>query len=231
MKQCDNRSLDAKFLSPRTLGTGANPTRRSFLAGSAAAGALGLLRPGSPSSAEASSASESAHAPAAAGSDAIRPFRVSFPEAWTWWICAGALSRHDGPGEELVSDVTQGVQLATMQKLANYWATDYNWRKVESRLNALPQFITTVDGLDIHFIHVTRRKANALPVIITHGWPGSIIEQMKVYRPAHRSRCPWWKRQRMLLTSSFLRCRATAPEQAGGDRMGSPSASRARGLC
>jgi pimeloyl-ACP methyl ester carboxylesterase len=87
------------------------------------------------------------------------------------------------PERELVSDATQGVQLATMQKLAHYWATDYDWRKVEARLNALPQFVTTIDGLDIHFIHVRSKNPNALPVIITHGWPGSIIEQLKVIGP------------------------------------------------
>jgi len=87
------------------------------------------------------------------------------------------------PERELVSDAIQGVQLETMRKLANYWTTDYDWRKVEARLNALPQFITTIDGLDIHFIHVRSKQPNALPVIITHGWPGSIIEQLKVIGP------------------------------------------------
>ncbi len=87
------------------------------------------------------------------------------------------------PERETVSDATQGVQLATMQRLARYWATDYDWRKVEARLNALPQFVTTIDGLDIHFIHVRSKNPNALPVIITHGWPGSIIEQLKVIGP------------------------------------------------
>jgi pimeloyl-ACP methyl ester carboxylesterase len=87
------------------------------------------------------------------------------------------------PERETVVDTTQGVQLATMQKLARYWATDYNWRKAETKLNALPQFITTIDGLDIHFIHVRSPHKNALPLIITHGWPGSIIEQIKVIKP------------------------------------------------
>jgi pimeloyl-ACP methyl ester carboxylesterase len=87
------------------------------------------------------------------------------------------------PGRETVADTTQGVQLATMQKLAQYWATDYNWRKVEAKLNSFPQFITEIDGLDIHFIHVRSKNKNALPLIITHGWPGSIIEQMKVIAP------------------------------------------------
>jgi pimeloyl-ACP methyl ester carboxylesterase len=87
------------------------------------------------------------------------------------------------PSQELVTDASQGVQLATMRALARYWETDYNWRKFEARLNALPQFVTTIDGVDIHFIHVRSKHPNALPVIITHGWPGSIIEQMKIIDP------------------------------------------------
>jgi pimeloyl-ACP methyl ester carboxylesterase len=87
------------------------------------------------------------------------------------------------PDRETVADTTQGVQLATMQKLAQYWATNYDWRKAEARLDSFPQFITTIDGLDIHFIHVRSKQKNALPLIITHGWPGSIIEQLKVIGP------------------------------------------------
>jgi len=87
------------------------------------------------------------------------------------------------PERETVTDATQGVQLATMQELARYWGTDYDWRKVEARLNALPQFVTEIDGLDIHFIHVRSKHENALPLIVTHGWPGSIIEQMKIIDP------------------------------------------------
>jgi pimeloyl-ACP methyl ester carboxylesterase len=87
------------------------------------------------------------------------------------------------PSQELVADDTQGVRLATMQKLANYWANQYDWRKVEARLAALPQFVTTIDGVDIHFIHVKSKHPNALPVIITHGWPGSIVEQLKIIQP------------------------------------------------
>jgi len=87
------------------------------------------------------------------------------------------------PERETVNDAKQGVQLATMQKLAQYWATDYDWRKVEARLNALPMFVTTIDGLDIQFIHVRSKNPHALPVIITHGWPGSLIEQLKVIGP------------------------------------------------
>src|SRR4051794_17080444 len=84
------------------------------------------------------------------------------------------------PERETVADASQGVQLATMQKLAQYWATDYDWRKCEAKLNALPQFVTTIDGLDIHFIYVRSKEKNALPIVITHGWPGSIIEQIKI---------------------------------------------------
>ena len=87
------------------------------------------------------------------------------------------------PEQETVADQSQGVQLATMQALASYWATDYDWRKTEAKLNALPQFITEIDGVDIHFIHVRSKHENALPIIITHGWPGSIIEQLKIIDP------------------------------------------------
>jgi pimeloyl-ACP methyl ester carboxylesterase len=87
------------------------------------------------------------------------------------------------PGQETVRDESQGVQLATMQKLARYWNADHDWRKVEARLNSYPQFITQIDGLDIHFIHIRSKQKNALPIIVTHGWPGSIIEQLKIIDP------------------------------------------------
>src|ERR1700723_269386 len=87
------------------------------------------------------------------------------------------------PERETVTDASQGVQLATTQALARYWATDYDWRKVEARLNALPNFITEIDGLDIHFIHVRSKHENALPLIVTHGWPGSVVEQLKIIDP------------------------------------------------
>src|SRR6478752_5510941 len=112
----------------------------------------------------------------------IRPFHVHVPDAEV-----ADLNRRvkmtRWPDRQTVTDDTQGVQLATMQKLARYWATDYDWRKVEARINALPNFITNIDGLDIHFIQVKSKEPNALPMIITHGWPGSIIEQMKVIGP------------------------------------------------
>ena len=87
------------------------------------------------------------------------------------------------PERETVTDTTQGVQLATMQKLAKYWSSDYDWRKGEAKLNSYPQFVTNIDGLDIHFIHVRSKQPNALPVIVTHGWPGSIVEQLKIIDP------------------------------------------------
>ncbi len=118
----------------------------------------------------------------AAEDTSIRPFHFTAPEAQLVDL-RRRVAATKWPERELVTDATQGVQLATMQKLAHYWATDYDWRKVEARLNALPQFVTTIDGLDIHFIHVRSKNPNALPIIITHGWPGSIIEQLKVIGP------------------------------------------------
>ena len=147
--------------------------RRQLLGGAAAASAVALsatnlLLPG--------------HAATATPGNGIRPFHYRAKEeelvdlrrrvAATRW-----------PERETVGDTTQGVQLATMQKVAQYWADGYDWRKIEARMNALPQFITEIDGIDIHFIHVKSKHANALPVIITHGWPGSIIEQLKVIEP------------------------------------------------
>ncbi|HEV2478900.1 MAG TPA: epoxide hydrolase [Puia sp.] len=112
----------------------------------------------------------------------IRPFHVNIPEEKLADL-KRRISATKWPDREIVNDETQGVQLATMQALAKYWVTEYDWRKVEARLNAVPQFITTIDGLDIHFIWVRSKQKNALPMIITHGWPGSIIEQLKVIAP------------------------------------------------
>ena len=112
----------------------------------------------------------------------IRPFHINVPEEQLVDL-RRRIDATKWPDKELVSDATQGVQLATMQKLAHYWATDYDWRKEEAKLNALPQFVTTIDGVDIQFIHVRSKNARALPIIITHGWPGSIIEQTKIIGP------------------------------------------------
>ena len=114
--------------------------------------------------------------------DAIRPFKVQVPQA-----ALDDLRRRVAttrwPDKETVPDQSQGVQLAKLQELARYWGTDYDWRKLEAKLNALPQFMTTIDGVDIHFIHVRSRHPNALPVIISHGWPGSVVEQLKLIGP------------------------------------------------
>jgi hypothetical protein len=149
-----------------------NHPRRRFLStaamGIAAAGAANLV-PTHP-------------ATATTDGDAIRPFRVNVPEeelvdlrrriAATRW-----------PDRETVTDQSQGVRLAKIQQLVSYWQTDYEWRKIEAKLNSLPQFVTEIDGLNIHFIHVRSRHPNALPIIITHGWPGSILELVKVIGP------------------------------------------------
>jgi pimeloyl-ACP methyl ester carboxylesterase len=150
--------------------TFSSPSRRSLLIAAAAAGASTVL----PSTARAASE--------AVENAAIRPFHVDFPEealvelrrrvAATRW-----------PEQETVGDDSQGVQLATIQEVARYWASEYDWRKCEAKLNALPQFMTEIDGLDIHFIHVRSKNENALPLVVTHGWPGSIIEQLKIIDP------------------------------------------------
>lgn len=161
-----------------------NQHRRRFLGTAAmtlAAAELGMF--GS-ASAEPGTSDPAGANPAKPGSEenAIRPFHIEIPEealadlrqrvAATRW-----------PDRETVSGESQGVQLETMKKLVRSWGTDHDWRKAEAKLNALPQFVTTIDGLDIHFIHVRSKETGALPVIVTHGWPGSIIEQLKIIGP------------------------------------------------
>jgi pimeloyl-ACP methyl ester carboxylesterase len=116
-----------------------------------------------------------------AGADAIRPFQVAVPQSAIDDL-RRRLAETRWPEKETVPDASQGVQLATVEAVARHWLT-HDWRDVEGRLNALPQFLTTIDGLDIHFIHVRSRHENALPLIVTHGWPGSIIEQLKIIGP------------------------------------------------
>jgi pimeloyl-ACP methyl ester carboxylesterase len=146
-----------------------SPTRRSLLAASAFGGAL-------------FASAGHAETPVGAGASGIRPFAASFP-ADDLADLRHRIAATRWPERETVADATQGVQLATTQALARYWATDYDWRRCEARLNAVPNFITEIDGLDIHFIHVRSRHDNALPIIVTHGWPGSIIEQLKIIEP------------------------------------------------
>jgi pimeloyl-ACP methyl ester carboxylesterase len=143
-----------------------SPTRRSVLVTAAIIGAASAL----PSSV------------GATANDAIRPFRVEVPEE-SLVDLHRRIAATKWPKRETITDASQGVQFATMRKLADYWQKKHDWRKVEARLNSWPQFMTEIDGLDIHFIHVRSKHPNALPVIITHGWPGSIIEQLKVIGP------------------------------------------------
>ena len=159
-------------------------TRRRFCSvavATAAAGPLGVLG----FSRRINNMTESMTAVAKqTGSDktAIRPFRVNFPEAELADLRRRVKATR-WPEGELVTDASQGVQLATTQALVRYWATEHDWRKCEAKLNALPNFLTEIDGLDIHFIHVRSKHESALPMIVTHGWPGSIIEQLKIIEP------------------------------------------------
>jgi hypothetical protein len=149
---------------------------------------------------------------------AVRPFTINVPEealadlrrriAATRW-----------PQKELVEDASQGVQAATLQELTRYWATDYDWRKVEAKLNALPQFKTEIDGVDIHFIHVKSQHENALPLMITHGWPGSVIEMLEVIGPltdptAHDGR-PRTRSTSCCRPSPATACPPSPPRSAG----------------
>ena len=115
-------------------------------------------------------------------SDAIRPFRVNVSDADVADL-RQRLATTRWPDKETVADASQGAQLANVQELVRYWATDYDWRKGEAKLNAFPQFMTRIDGVDIHFFHVRSRHPNAMPLIITHGWPGSVFEQIKIIEP------------------------------------------------
>src|SRR3984885_12371217 len=113
---------------------------------------------------------------------AIHPFHVNVPETDLTEL-RRRINATNWPERETVADASQGVQLATMQALARYWATEYDWRKIETKLNALPQFLTEIDGVDIHFLHIRSKHEDALPLIVTHGWPGSVIEQLKIIEP------------------------------------------------
>jgi pimeloyl-ACP methyl ester carboxylesterase len=160
-----------------------SPTRRDFLATSAAAGAVSLLpvlvAPGGGALCQPSNQGDSQMA---TKGDAIRPFSFDFPQGELVDL-RRRINATKWPEAETVTDDSQGVRLATIQKLARYWGTDYDWRKCEAKLKALPHFVTEIDGLDIHFIHVRSKHEIALPMIVTHGWPGSIIEQLKIIEP------------------------------------------------
>jgi pimeloyl-ACP methyl ester carboxylesterase len=153
-----------------------SPTRRSVLAGTAAAGALGFA------TSTLTGVFSRARGEGAVGGSAIRPFRIDVPQEELADLRRRILATR-WPDRETVADQSQGVQLAKIQALLRYWGTDYDWRKAEAKLNALPQFMTTIDDVDIHFIHVRSNHPNALPVIVTHGWPGSVFEQIKIIDP------------------------------------------------
>src|ERR1051326_5995476 len=154
-------------------------SRRQFLQN--AAMAVGAAQLGITGLAEAQSGTGPATA-TTEESNGIRPFHVNFPDADLADLRRRVLATR-WPEREQVADASQGVQLATIQKLARYWGTEYDWRKGEAKLKAVPHFVTEIDGLDVHFIHVRSKHENALPMIVTHGWPGSIIEQMKIIEP------------------------------------------------
>ena len=163
--------------------TSSSLDRRGFLASSAAVGAASLLPALVDSAGDAlAQPSNQGDSQMATKADAIRPFSINFPEEALADL-RRRINATKWPDQEQVTDDSQGVRLATAQKLARYWATEHDWRKVEARLNALPNFITNIDGLDIHFIHARSKHENALPMIVTHGWPGSIIEQLKIIEP------------------------------------------------
>ena len=159
----------------------------------------------------------------------IRPFRVNVPEAELTEL-RRRINATRWPSKELVADRSQGVQLATLQALAHYWTTDYDWRKVEAKLNALPQFITEIDGVDIHFIHVRSRHENALPLIMTHGWPGSVIELLETVGPLTDPTAHGGAPEDAFHLSARRPCLATASQASLLSSAGRGAASRARGL-
>jgi len=164
--------------------------RRRFLGSAAmtvASAHLGIFKsanaePKTPEGENPMATSVAPHEGTSNSKDSIRPFKIQVPEAELTEL-RRRIKNTEWPERETVTDATQGVQLATAQALARYWATKYDWRKCEARLNALPNFLTEIDGLDIHFIHVRSKHDNALPLIVTHGWPGSVIEQLGIIDP------------------------------------------------
>ncbi|MET7975671.1 epoxide hydrolase N-terminal domain-containing protein [Streptomyces mirabilis] len=194
--------------------------RRKFISTSAAVasmaatGAFGLRTWG-----------ESGNPVSASERQSIRPFRVHIPEQDLTDLRRRVKATR-WPDRETVRDQSQGVQLATMKELTHYWGTTYNWRNIEETLNSLPMYITEIDGLDIQFIHVRSRHADALPIILTHGWPGSILEFLKVIGPLSN---PTGAAPRTPFTSSYRRCRAMASRNGRRPPGGTPTASLAPG--
>jgi hypothetical protein len=167
-------TTDTKMIAPQST-TASGLSRRALLRNGAVMAALAALSPVAQTEVF-GTAKEDSVTQTSADKNAIRPFHVNVPEAELTEL-QRRINSTRWPDRETVTDESQGVPLATIQELARYWGTDYDWRKCEAKLNALPQFITEIDGLDIHFIHVRSKHENALPLIVTHGWPGSVIEQ------------------------------------------------------
>jgi hypothetical protein len=158
---------------------------------------------------------------------AVREFKIGFDKAE---IAEMRISATRWPERETVDDDSQGVPLATMQELARYWSTDYDWRKREARLNALPNFLTEIDGLDLHFIQVRSLHEDPLPLIVTHGWPGSIVGQLKIIEPLADPRRTAAAR-RMPCVSRSPRCRVTGSQASPPPPAGIRCASPAPGCC
>ena len=150
---------------------------------------------------------------------AIRPFHIDIPQAELDELRRRIVATR-WPTKELVDDRSQGVQLATVQALASYWTTDYDWRRLEAELNALPQFVTEIDGLDIHFIHVRSTHEGALPLIMTHGWPGSVVELLELDRPADGPHCARRARRGRLPSCAPVAARVRLLGRADGARLG-----------
>ena len=166
-----------------------------------------------------------------AGATAIRPFTIpKVPEAELGALRA-RITATRWPDRETVTDDSQGVPLAMLQELARHWATDYDWRKCEAKLESLPHFMTEIDGLDIHFIHVRSSHENALPLIVTHGWPGSVIEQLKIIDPLTNPTAYGASRLGRIPPGDPVLAGLWVFRQAAGRPAGTPPASPAPGSC
>ena len=165
---------------------------------------------------------------AAPTNDAIRPFRVNVPEKDLVDLRA-RIAATRWPDRETVNDQSQGIQLAKLKPLVEYWGTGYDWRTAEAKLNALPQFMTRIEGIDIHFIHVRSRHPNALPLIMTHGWPGSVFELLKTVGPLTDPTAHGGRAEKAPSTWSCPQCPVSASPGSRRTPVGVPTASRAFG--
>jgi len=209
-----NRALQSAEHQEEVMLEQSSLPRRSVLAGSAAALGVAVL------------AGQSVFS-SAFGDTGIHPFQVHVPEAALVDL-RRRIAETRWPDKETVADQSQGAQLAKLQALVRYWGSGYDWRKAEAKLNALPQFTTNIDGVDIHFIHVRSRNKNALPLIVTHGWPGSVIEQLKIIGPLTDPTAHGGSTEDAFDVVIRL-CQVTASPEGRPPPAGIPSASRAPG--